>query len=40
MRQGEAKGLGHEMLRASRHVGGEIAAVLLGDNHIEEDETC
>lgn len=35
IRQGEAKGLGHAVLCAKRHVGGEPFAVLLGDDLID-----
>jgi UTP--glucose-1-phosphate uridylyltransferase len=36
VRQGEAKGLGHAVLCAARHVGAEPFAVLLGDDLIDE----
>ena len=36
IRQGEAKGLGHAVLCAKRHVGNEPFAVLLGDDLIDE----
>lgn len=36
IRQGEAKGLGHAVLCAKRHVGDEPFAVLLGDDLIDE----
>jgi len=36
VRQGEPKGLGHAVLRAKNHVGGEAFAVLLGDDLIDE----
>ncbi|KRE79514.1 UTP--glucose-1-phosphate uridylyltransferase GalU [Arthrobacter sp. Soil763] len=38
VRQGEPKGLGHAVLRASQHVGDEPFAVLLGDDLIDEAE--
>jgi UTP--glucose-1-phosphate uridylyltransferase len=36
VRQGDAKGLGHAVLAAAPHVGGEPFAVLLGDDLIDE----
>jgi UTP--glucose-1-phosphate uridylyltransferase len=36
VRQGEARGLGHAVLCAARHVGNEPFAVLLGDDLIDE----
>jgi UTP--glucose-1-phosphate uridylyltransferase len=39
VRQREAKGLGHAVLCARRHVGNEPFAVLLGDDLIDEAET-
>jgi UTP--glucose-1-phosphate uridylyltransferase len=36
VRQGDAKGLGHAVLAAARHVGDEPFAVLLGDDLIDE----
>jgi UTP--glucose-1-phosphate uridylyltransferase len=36
VRQGDPKGLGHAVLRAKMHVGGEPFAVLLGDDIIDE----
>lgn len=36
VRQGDPKGLGHAVLRASMHVGREPFAVLLGDDIIDE----
>jgi UTP--glucose-1-phosphate uridylyltransferase len=36
VRQGEARGLGHAVLCAERHVGAEPFAVLLGDDLIDE----
>lgn len=39
VRQGEAKGLGHAVLCAKKHVGAEPFAVLLGDDLIDEAET-
>ncbi|WP_255770723.1 UTP--glucose-1-phosphate uridylyltransferase GalU [Pseudarthrobacter sulfonivorans] len=39
VRQGEAKGLGHAVLCAKRHVGDEPFAVLLGDDLIDEADT-
>ncbi|RXZ72304.1 UTP--glucose-1-phosphate uridylyltransferase GalU [Agromyces albus] len=36
VRQGDPKGLGHAVLRARKHVGGESFAVLLGDDLIDE----
>jgi UTP--glucose-1-phosphate uridylyltransferase len=38
VRQGEALGLGHAVLRARHHVGDEPFAVLLGDDVIEEGD--
>src|ERR1700749_3801676 len=38
-RQGAAKGVGHEVLGAARHVGQEPFAVLLGDDLIESVTT-
>lgn len=38
VRQGDPKGLGHAVLRASMHVGREPFAVLLGDDIIDERE--
>ncbi|WP_445153559.1 UTP--glucose-1-phosphate uridylyltransferase GalU [Arthrobacter sp. Hor0625] len=38
VRQGEPRGLGHAVLRASQHVGDEPFAVLLGDDLIDEAE--
>jgi UTP--glucose-1-phosphate uridylyltransferase len=35
VRQGDPKGLGHAVLRAKMHVGGEPFAVLLGDDIID-----
>ncbi|MCZ9338506.1 UTP--glucose-1-phosphate uridylyltransferase, partial [Streptomyces sp. TRM76130] len=39
IRQGEPLGLGHAVLCARRHVGGEPFAVLLGDDLIDPRET-
>ena len=36
VRQGDPRGLGHAVLRAKMHVGGEPFAVLLGDDIIDE----
>jgi UTP--glucose-1-phosphate uridylyltransferase len=38
VRQGEARGLGHAVLCAARHVGHEPFAVLLGDDFIHPDD--
>lgn len=38
VRQGDPRGLGHAVLRAKQHVGGESFAVLLGDELIDERE--
>lgn len=38
VRQGDALGLGHAVLRARRHVGHEPFAVLLGDDLIDEQD--
>lgn len=39
VRQGDPKGLGHAVLCAAQHVGGEPFAVLLGDDLIHPDES-
>jgi len=39
LRQGDPKGLGHAVLRARQHVGGEPFAVLLGDDLIDERDS-
>ena len=39
LRQGDPRGLGHAVLKARQHVGGEPFAVLLGDDLIDEQET-
>ncbi len=35
VRQGDPRGLGHAILAAARHVGGDLFAVLLGDDLID-----
>ncbi|WP_200308865.1 UTP--glucose-1-phosphate uridylyltransferase [Streptomyces adelaidensis] len=39
LRQGDAQGLGHAVLRAASYVGGEPFAVLLGDDLIDARDT-
>lgn len=38
LRQGDPKGLGHAVLRARHHIGGERFAVMLGDDLIHEQD--
>ena len=40
MRQNEPLGLGHAVYKAKSHAGGEVCAVLLGDDIITADKPC